>query len=93
MTIPGIIAGLISRRAKALGYRSISGYILGLILFDLWSRKPHALTLQIVNEDSQAMKDAVFAEIAQSFDQPEKPSSYFEHRLQELAEEIAKKGN
>jgi len=81
---------LIDRRAKALGYKSISGYILGLILYDLWCRKPHALTLQIVNEDRQELKDAVFSEIAESFDKPEQNSSYFEHRLTELAEEISR---
>jgi hypothetical protein len=93
VTVPGIIANLIDRRSKALGYRSISGYLLGLVLFDLWARKPHALTLQIVNEDRQELRDAVFAEIADCFDEPEKPSSYFEHRLAELAEEIARKEN
>ena len=40
---------------------------------------------------NQEMKDAVFAEIAASFEQPEKHSSYFEHRLEELAREIAEK--
>jgi hypothetical protein len=89
-SVPGIISDLIDRRAKALGYRSVSGYLLGLVLFDLWCRKPHALTLQIVNEDSQEMREAVFREIAESFDQREKPSSYFEHRLAELAKEIVR---
>ena len=91
VTVPGILANLIEKRAEMLGYKSVSGYLLGLILFDLWCRKPHALTLQIVNEDSQAMKDAVFGEIAGSFDKPAKESSYFEHRLSELAEQITLK--
>ena len=91
VTLPFRIAKLVERRAKNLGYRSVSGYLLGLILYDLWCRKPHALTRKIVNDPRQAMKDAVFSEIADNFDQPEKPTSYFEHRLAELAEGIADK--
>ncbi len=92
VTVPGAIDSLIDRRAKALGYRSVSGYILGLVLYDLWCRKPHLLTKQIVDEDQREMREAVFAEIAASFDGPEKASSYFEHRLEEMAEEISRRG-
>jgi hypothetical protein len=90
-SIPGLIFELMRRRYKELGYRSLSGYILGLVLYDLWARKPHHLTKQIVNEDNEGMKQAVYREIAESFHGPEKSSSYFEHRLEELASELAKK--
>lgn len=93
-SLPGLIAELLGERVRQLGYRSVSGYILGLILYDMWARKPHHLTRQIVNEDSEEMKQAVYREIVDSFHGPEKPSSYFEHRLEELAKELAKqKGN
>lgn len=97
VTLPFRIAKLVERRAKILGYSSVSGYILGLILYDLWCKKPHALTLRIVEEKDARMREAVYAEIAANFDLPERPSSYFEHRLkqlaQELAEEMAKKAS
>lgn len=89
VTVPGIINGLIDKRIDQLGYDSVSGYLLGLVLYDLWCKKNHALTQKIVMEPNQDMRDAVFADIAESFDKPERPSSYFEHRLRELAEQLA----
>ncbi len=90
-TFPFLIADLMRRRAKELGYRSVSAYLLGLVLFDLWCKKPHALTLQVANDDRPEMREAVFREIADGYDEPAKPSSYFEHRLEELAREIAER--
>jgi hypothetical protein len=90
-SVPGLLSGLIKRRVKELGYKSLSGYIVGLILFDLWARKPHKLTQQIVNDDDQVTKDAVFREIVETFDQPGKTGGYFEHRIQEIVNEILEK--
>ena len=84
---PGILSGIIKRRVSELGYKSLSGYILGLILFDLWARKPHRLTQQIVNDDDQATKDAVFREVAETFDEPGKTGGYFERRIQRIVDE------
>lgn len=89
VTVPGIINDLIDKRMEQLGYDSVSGYLLGLVLYDLWCKKNHALTQKIVMEPNQDMKDAVFAEIAENFGKPERPSSYFEHRLRELAGQLA----
>jgi hypothetical protein len=91
ISIPEEVYDLLERRAKELGYKSFSGYFLGLGLFDAWAKRPHKLTLQIVNEDNEEMRQAVFREIIESYDRPEKPGSYFEVKLNELAKELANK--
>jgi len=91
ISVPGLLCGLLKKRVKELGYKSVSGYIVGLILFDLWARKPHRLTQQIVNDDDQHTKDAVFREIVETFEEPGKTSGFFERRIQEIVDEQLKK--
>lgn len=90
-TFPFEVADLVKRRARDLGYKSVSSYLLGLVLFDLWARKPHLLTKQICNDDNQEMRDAVIREIVESYEGDPKPGGYFEHRLLELAREISER--
>jgi len=82
--IPGELQELVDRRVREERYPSISAYLVGLVLFDLYARKPHLLTGSLMREP-QWLRDQVIAELVRDFDDPEsKPGGWFEHRIEEL---------
>jgi hypothetical protein len=85
--IPGELQELVDRRVKEERYPSISAYLVGLVLFDLYARRPHLLTGTLMREP-QWLRDQVIAELVRDFDDPEsKPGGWFEHRVEELIEQ------
>ncbi len=76
---------------RELRYPSTSAYIVGLILFDLHSRRPHQLTAELMREPQWA-RDQVIAEIVAAFLAGEqKPGGWFEHRVEEIVAERTKR--
>jgi Arc/MetJ-type ribon-helix-helix transcriptional regulator len=90
--IPGELQELVDRRVREERYPSISAYLVGLVLFDLYARKPHLLTGSLMREP-QWLRDKVIAELVRDFDDPEtKPGGWFEHRLEELIAQKQREG-
>lgn len=70
-------------RAKELGYRSVTAYILGLIRYDFLTRKPHSATIGIECL-TRPQQDKADDEIARMFDSGETLNgSYFERIMME----------
>ncbi len=84
--LPAEVEPLVERRIKEEKYHSVSAYIVGLILFDLYARRPHLLTSSLMSEP-QWVRDQVIAELVRDFDDPEKARGWFEIRIEELMEE------
>jgi hypothetical protein len=89
--IPGELQPLIERRMRDERYPSLSAYIVGLILFDLYARRQHLMTAELMRQP-QWVRDQIVAELVENFDKLDtRPGSWFEHRIQELAEKAAGK--
>jgi len=90
--IPGELKELVDQRVREERYPSISAYLVGLVLFDLYARKPHLLTGSLMREP-QWLRDKVIAELVRDFDDPgTKPGGWFEHRIEELIAEQQREG-
>ena len=90
--LPGEIQDLIERRVREEKYPSLSAYLIGLVLFDLYARKPHLLTGTLMREP-QWLRDQVIAELVRDFDDAgAKPGGWFEHRIEELIEQRHREG-
>lgn len=73
-------------RCKEAGYDSLSEYVLGLIRYDLLTRKPHVTTSGVAKL-SRAEQDKIDDEIATMFASGESlGGSWFEARLKEAVE-------
>lgn len=93
VNVPGALADLAKRRSLEERYPSLSAYFVGLLVFDLYARKKHQMTADLLR-DPQALQDAVFDEIARDFDNlATKPGSWFKRRIEELAAELVESHN
>lgn len=63
INIPSILREAVDQRIREAGYWSISAYVLGLIIFDLWCRRPHKLTAPIFILPPK-YRDPIFEEAA-----------------------------
>jgi len=73
-------------RCKEAGYKNVSEYMLGLLRYDLLTRKPHETTANLSKLD-RAEQDKIDLEIAKMFADGESlGGSWFEHRLQAAVE-------
>jgi hypothetical protein len=74
-------------RAEEEGYAGgMSAYVSGLILFDAWCRRKHALTLELMNGHVNT-REKVIADILERLQAGEsKGSSWFDHRVEEIAQ-------
>jgi hypothetical protein len=87
--LPGEIQPLVAARVKEERYPSISAYITGLVLFDIYAHRPHWLTASLMREP-QWVRDQVIAELVRDFDQ-EKTPGWFEKRVPEIMAELKAK--
>jgi len=70
------------------GYKSRSAYIAGLVVYDMYCGQQHNLTVELMNGPIE-LQEAVFAEL---LEHPGKETSWFKHRIEEIAKsESAKK--
>lgn len=84
--LPNALETVFRERAKEAGYGSVSEYVLGLVRYDLLTRKPHHATSDIARF-SRAEQDKIDDEIARAFATGESiGGSWFENRIQEAAE-------
>jgi len=88
VNLPGEIEELVRQRVEELRYPSLSAYLTGLALFDLYCRRPHWLTAELMREP-QWFRDRVIAELVRDYASGERPRGWFEQRIRELAEEMA----
>lgn len=85
--LPGEITELVERRVREEKYPSTSAYLVGLVLFDLYAKRPHLLTACLMREP-QWVRDQVIAEVVRDFDNPAAHApGWFEHRIEELIQE------
>lgn len=76
-------------RATEAGYESVSEYVLGLVRYDLLTRKPHHATSGFAHL-SRAEQDKIDDEIARAFLAGESiGGSWFEHRIRQAAEDAS----
>lgn len=65
------------------GYKSRSAYIAGLVVYDMYCGQKHNLTVELMNGPI-ALQEKVFAEVLEN---PGKETSWFQHRIEEIARE------
>lgn len=86
---PTALEDAVSARVKELPYGSESEYVLGLIRYDLATRKDHTVTAGIA-ELPRTEQDKIDDEIARAYAAGESiGGSWFEHRLKEAVEAVA----
>jgi hypothetical protein len=86
---PNQIMGLINDRAAELGYSSGNAYLLGLVVYDLLTRREHSTTLEI-SQQKQEEQDKIYDEIARMFgDKETLKGSWFQSRLEEAVKTVA----
>jgi Arc/MetJ-type ribon-helix-helix transcriptional regulator len=84
VTVPGEFVELIEERKREEHFSSDSKYFQSLLLFDLLTRAPHAITGQVVN-DPEWLQNKVYAEIVREFPNARKDwSPWLKHRIEEL---------
>ena len=88
--VPQNLVALMEIRRREEHYKSLSSYILSLVLFDVAVRRKHKLTSQAVNDSPEAL-DAVVAQLVADFAKEKRePSTWLTARLEELlAERLA----
>lgn len=91
-SVPGELKEAIEARVKAERYPSISAYVVGLIIFDLYCRRPHLMTGPLMRQP-QWVRDEVIEQLLKDFNDPDakRGGGWFEHRIQELIEQRANK--
>ena len=88
VNLPAEIADLVKRRVREEKYPSDSAYFVGLALFDLYARRPHLLTGELMREP-QWLRDQIIAELVRDFDKPEKQTGgWFERMIEKLIAEL-----
>lgn len=65
------------------GYKSRSSYIAGLVVYDMYCGQKHNLTVELMNGPIE-LQEKVFAEVLEN---PGKATSWFKHRIEEIARE------
>lgn len=87
VNLPAEIADLVKRRVREEKYPSDSAYFVGLALFDLYARRPHLLTGELMREP-QWLRDQVIAELVRDFDaEAKRPGGWFEKMIDRLIAE------
>lgn len=88
--LPTALEESVRQRVQEAGYDSLSEYVLGLVRYDLLTRKPHPATAGIARL-SRAEQDRVDDEIASLIAKGETlGGSWFEARLQAAVEASGK---
>ena len=91
--VPLDLGNAIAKRVPETGYPSVRSYFIGLILYDLWCRRPHSLTLKVTQEPP-AVRDGTIAQIGADYlagKTGRLDASYFERYLKEIIDaEIGK---
>ena len=86
---PTALDSAIGERISELPYENFSEYVLGLIIYDLATRKPHAVTGEIARL-SRSEQDRIHDNIATSFAAGETlGGAWFEHIAEEAAARVA----
>jgi hypothetical protein len=87
--LPTALEDAFRTRAKEAGYDNASEYVLGLIRYDLLTRKPHHATTGIANFH-RSEQDKIDDEIARAFLAGESiGGSWFENRIQQAIQDAA----
>src|SRR5690348_5556494 len=89
--IPPELEPIVEARMEKEGYRSMSDYVLALVLYDCWCERAHHVTAPLFDKPQKA-RDKEVARIIQEFITQKKAGraagdGYFEKRIRELAEE------
>ncbi|MEO8206646.1 MAG: hypothetical protein ABI615_10735, partial [Chthoniobacterales bacterium] len=81
--VPSVLHPCFVKRAKDLGYPSLSAYLVSLAMYDLMIGKPHGLTGKLP-ELSYAEQDKVHDEVARAFESGETIGGcWLENRINE----------
>jgi hypothetical protein len=89
VTIPGEFVALLEQRKREEHIPTDSKFFLSLLLFDLSTRCPHAITGQVVNEPESFFYKVV-DEIVREFPAARKNiSSWLKHRIEEMRAQSA----
>lgn len=89
--IPTLLLEAVERRAIEAGYESVSEFLLGLLRYDLLTRRPHDTTANL-SKLSRAEQDKVDDEILKMYLTNETlGGSWFEHVVTRAVKTAAKK--
>lgn len=88
--LPGELEEDFEKRWLELGYQSFSAYLVGLALYDLWSKRAHKLTVPLMNKPA-VIRDKIIAEIKEIYNSTDesktRPGGWFERELKRLLDE------
>jgi hypothetical protein len=86
ISFPTILLKIIDQRMREEGYKSITLYILALIIFDICAHRRHWLTSRMLNEP-KSVQDRVLAGMVDDFHAGVKRvGGWYEHQLDEAGE-------
>ena len=89
VNVPLDLAEAILARIKECPYGSESAYLLGLAIFDLWSRREHKLTVPLMAQ-MPAVRDAAIARIGADYlagKRGRQEPGWFEKYIKEIVDE------
>lgn len=91
-TGPAELKELVKKRIEEEHYKGESAYVMGLILYDLFCRRPHRITSRLMAEPSW-VRDKAIEQIIEDFkaDRREgraREDSWLDRRLKELIAEV-----
>jgi hypothetical protein len=95
-TVPAELTPLMKRRMEDEHYPSMSNYLLGLILFDIYCRRKHKLTAPLFSEPPW-VREKVVSQIIEDFKNGVRTGraaeeGWFEKRLKQLIDEARREG-
>jgi hypothetical protein len=87
---PAELDRLIKKRIEEEHYRSLSDYIIGLIIYDIYCRREHKITSRLMAEPSW-VRDKAIEQIIEDFEDERKegkkrPGGWLDRRIHELVE-------
>jgi len=89
LRLPCVFMEILQERARQLGYRSLTGYIVGLIRYDLMIGKDHPATVEI-SRQAQEEQDAIDDELVRMYQSGESlKGQYFETAMRDAVKSLA----
>jgi len=89
LRLPVVILDAVKKRAKQLGYQSLTAYIVGLIRYDLMIGKDHPATVEIARQREED-QDAIDDELVRMYEKGESlKGQYFENTIRDAVKSLA----
>lgn len=93
VNFPAELKEELQARWQQLGYPSMSAWVTGLAIFDLYCDREHKVTLPLMKEPAY-IRDKILVELKERLKDPnlERPGGWFDRLLKKLIEEERQRG-